>query len=213
MLTQDNPVMDITVHKNIIRKSILQQRQQIGQFTTSATCDQSQRIITQLKDLITNLITHYLNYSKDYPQQPTIGLYYPLTGEPDITELIQSRIWLHQGWNLALPKIVANRMIYVHYQPGAKMERSIFNQLPQPINDIETTPLIIVAPGLSFSKSGYRIGFGKGYYDQYITNVEKQYPLIKIGLCFHDSLLTYVPFDQRDQKFDYIITNKTIIKL
>jgi len=67
---------------------------------------------------------------------------------------------------------------------------------------------IIVVPGIAFDVKGYRIGYGKGYYDRFLSNIKRG---IKIGLTFDDLIINELPKDPYDQKVDIIISEKKII--
>lgn len=79
----------------------------------------------------------------------------------------------------------------------------------------ESAPLIakdkidlIIVPGLGFDKSGYRIGYGKGYYDRFL----KDYRGAAVGLCFGACLLEKICRGPHDRKVGFIITESGIIK-
>ncbi|OGI19586.1 MAG: 5-formyltetrahydrofolate cyclo-ligase [Candidatus Melainabacteria bacterium RIFCSPHIGHO2_02_FULL_34_12] len=62
---------------------------------------------------------------------------------------------------------------------------------------------IIFVPGLCFDKKNYRLGFGKGYYDNFLKlNPES----IKIGCCPKECLVEELPIDDWDIKMDMVIT-------
>jgi len=67
---------------------------------------------------------------------------------------------------------------------------------------------IVLVPGLAFREDGYRIGYGGGYYDRFLSNVES---VIKIGICFEMQILEDVPVDTYDVPVDLIITEERII--
>ncbi len=139
----------------------------------------------------------------------SVGLYLPLRGEPDLTKII-----LYNHWAFALPKIDEQEMKFVHYQIGAKLEESAKGTL-QPVSDNYLTPSIIVAPALAYSQKGYRLGFGSGYYDKYFSKRSEHdaVAIIKIGVCFDNYLLEFLPYEKHDIKFDYIVTDKIILTL
>jgi len=68
---------------------------------------------------------------------------------------------------------------------------------------------LIVAPGVCFTKTGGRIGFGGGYYDRYLT---KNSYLCAAGLCFGAQLADSLPQEEHDVSMDYLITENGIIK-
>ena len=79
-------------------------------------------------------------------------------------------------------------------------------------NSGETRRLLTVCivPCLSYDIYGYRIGYGKGYYDRFLSSFEGT----KIGLCYSDFKSEKLPRGKYDVKLDVIITEKgvTVIK-
>lgn len=68
---------------------------------------------------------------------------------------------------------------------------------------------LCVVPALAFSKSGYRLGYGKGYYDRFFAENEVN----KIGLCYDEFLFENLPFDEFDKMVDIVVTDKQEFKL
>jgi len=66
---------------------------------------------------------------------------------------------------------------------------------------------VIIVPGLVFDKNGYRVGFGKGYYDRFLSKNE----IYSIGLCYDELLISEVPRDEYDKNVDLIITQSSVI--
>ena len=83
--------------------------------------------------------------------------------------------------------------------------------IPEPPSDLPTFEpkghCVCIVPGLAFDKNGYRIGYGKGYYDRFL----KDFNGTKIGLCRCDFLKDALPVNEFDHKVDMIITEKGII--
>ena len=66
---------------------------------------------------------------------------------------------------------------------------------------------VCVVPGLSFDMRGFRLGFGKGFYDRFLA----EHDMVKIGLCFENCISEELPADEYDISVDKIITeNRTI---
>ena len=80
-------------------------------------------------------------------------------------------------------------------------------------NSIENVEIIdmIIIPALCADKSGYRIGYGKGYYDRFLKSL-KHNP-IKVILEYDELVYNSVYPDEYDEKADYIITDKKIYKI
>jgi len=68
---------------------------------------------------------------------------------------------------------------------------------------------LVVVPGVAFDENGYRIGYGKGFYDKFFSKLQKRVP--KIALAFELQILPAIPNHKHDQKINKIITEKRII--
>jgi 5-formyltetrahydrofolate cyclo-ligase len=66
---------------------------------------------------------------------------------------------------------------------------------------------ICIVPCLAYDSYGYRIGYGKGYYDRFLSVFEGT----KIGLCYSDFKLDRLPRGKYDIKLDVIITEKGVM--
>ncbi len=63
---------------------------------------------------------------------------------------------------------------------------------------------ICVVPGLAFDRQGFRLGYGKGYYDRFLSG----YPGVKLGLCYCSCLAVRLPRGRYDVPVEYIVTEK-----
>ena len=62
---------------------------------------------------------------------------------------------------------------------------------------------LIIVPGLAFDHNGYRLGYGGGYYDGFLTEHPESY---KVGVGYKFQLLDEVPIEAHDQRVDEVIT-------
>lgn len=139
----------------------------------------------------------------------SLGMYWPARGEPDILKLC-----LTTRWSLGLPKIENGEMKMVYYRAGAAIEPIYGGRISQPISTDIVTPKVMIFPALAYDVKGYRLGYGSGFLDKYIASKQKNgEKIILIGACFDHNLLEGIPIEPHDIKFDYIVTDKTIIKL
>ena len=67
---------------------------------------------------------------------------------------------------------------------------------------------LCVVPGMVFDLNGYRIGYGKGYYDRFL----KKFGCKTLGLCYEFDLLKSIPKGQNDVPVDLVLTEKQIVK-
>lgn len=61
---------------------------------------------------------------------------------------------------------------------------------------------IIIVPCLSVDKNGYRIGYGKGYYDRFLKN----FCGVSICPCYKELLSDKLPTDENDIKINVLVT-------
>ena len=84
--------------------------------------------------------------------------------------------------------------------------------IPEPETHSKVYPDILLIPIVAFDENLNRLGYGGGYYDRLITKLSKKKRIIKIGLAFSFQEVDKVPVNIYDQKLDFIVTNKHIIK-
>lgn len=72
-----------------------------------------------------------------------------------------------------------------------------------------TDKSLCIVPGLSFDSEGFRLGYGKGYYDRFLSSFSG----VTAGLCYDVCLADFLPRNEFDKKVDYIVTNTKIYDL
>ena len=162
-----------------------------------------------LSDQITNDILSKVIHLIKSLAKSSIGLYYPMESEPDLLKIAAI-----SEDKISLPKISGKDMVFVRYCVGSPLEQYGFKKnLYQPVSNAKALPEVIIVPGLAFSIGGYRLGFGLGYYDRYLNEARNLDKIIAVGVCSHERLCEYLPYHSYDAKMDYIITDKTVIKI
>lgn len=68
---------------------------------------------------------------------------------------------------------------------------------------------LIIVPGVAFSRFGYRIGYGGGYYDRFLSELNSK-PLTA-GFTFSSLLVETLPIDRHDIPVNIIITEQGIV--
>ena len=59
----------------------------------------------------------------------------------------------------------------------------------------------VIVPAIAFDKEGYRLGYGKGYYDRFLSNVTPY----KLGVCKKELLADRLPHDEFDIKMNKVL--------
>lgn len=63
---------------------------------------------------------------------------------------------------------------------------------------------VCFVPAIAFDKKGYRLGYGKGYYDRFLS----EHNVFKIGVCFSELIVDNLPINEYDIAVDALITEK-----
>jgi 5-formyltetrahydrofolate cyclo-ligase len=83
--------------------------------------------------------------------------------------------------------------------------------IPEPVNAIkcpDNTIDMILIPLLCFDKQGFRVGYGKGFYDRFLQKCRQD--IIKIGLSFFEPVDKINELNENDVKMDICIMNDGI---
>lgn len=131
----------------------------------------------------------------------------PFNNEPDILPLLN--YILERDIMVVVPKTLKGRkMEHRQYTGEACLAKGLFGT-PYPNTGIVFKGKfdMILVPGLAFDKKGYRLGYGGGYYDQFLANHLKA---IKIGVIYPFQYVDVVPTEPHDQAVDYLFTGEVI---
>ena len=139
-----------------------------------------------------------------------IGGYYPVNFEID--DLLLLRKFEKKKFNISLPVIKKNfQMNFYKWTFSDPLKVNKYG-IPEPETKNLVYPNILLIPLVAFDKNLNRLGYGGGYYDRLIKRLSKKKKIIKIGLAHSIQKINKVPINAYDQKLDYIVTNKYIIK-
>ncbi|WP_132008558.1 5-formyltetrahydrofolate cyclo-ligase [Mesobacillus foraminis] len=140
----------------------------------------------------------------------TIGITLSRAPEVDTFQLIR-KAW-EQGKRVAVPKCQPkNReMIFRQLTRFAQLE-TVYSNLYEPV-EAETEMVepekidLLIVPGLAFTKTGYRLGFGGGYYDRFL----KSYSGRTLSLAFEQQLVPELPIEPHDLPVSKIVTENGV---
>lgn len=171
--------------KNKLRTIALEKRKLINSYTLSIK-------------IIDNLIS-----TNEYKTSKNIIAYYPLKYEID-TKIC----FLDKTKNWFLPRVNDN---ILDICPFSQLQRGSFGIMEPNTNALLDYSIIdmIIIPACACDKNGYRLGYGKGYYDRFLPLLSSSCK--KIVLTFSELLFDNIYPDKYDVKSDIIITEKEII--
>ena len=113
--------------------------------------------------------------------------------------------------NIVLPKVFDDTNL-VHYllTDNTILRKNKWN-IPEPVDGLEVTPLkidVVFIPLLAFDKLGYRVGYGKGFYDKFLKECRED--VIKIGLSLFKPVEQISDTQKHDILMDYCVTPEKV---
>ena len=139
-----------------------------------------------------------------------IGGYYPVNYEVDDLEILKK--FAKKKIKISLPVVKKN--FRINFILCSLDSAFVINQygIPEPSDGKVVYPDILLIPLVAFDKKLNRLGYGAGFYDRLIQSLKKRKNIITIGLAFDFQEVHLIPVSKYDQKLDYIVTNKKILK-
>ncbi len=136
----------------------------------------------------------------------TILSYYPLAAEVDLLPLMTD--YPDKQW--FLPRIdESNQLDFHRYQSGDPLEAHRYG-MKEPLPSAPSVSLDLVdcvfVPGLLFDERGYRLGYGKGYYDRFLPSLPSG--SLRIGVCPDMLTLPMTPAEPWDIPVHVVVTEK-----
>lgn len=156
------------------------------------------KVSHNLKQLISEL------NSKKFVDGLKLGVYAPIQNEPVWWEsfsadFVKQYLLVHMGDEIKLS---------YHPVEFEKIKRSEFGlKLDGEFTEKSEVPDIVLVPGLAFTREFERLGRGKGYFDNYLS----QFKGIIIGVFYSIQEVETVYSELHDEKLNYIVTEKEII--
>jgi 5-formyltetrahydrofolate cyclo-ligase len=134
----------------------------------------------------------------------TIGVYWPIRGEPDL-HLVYRDLAL-RGVQLALPMVSDKDgpLRFLAWQPGDPLTKDAMGvSIPANTNSI-VKPDVLLIPCVGFNAAGFRLGYGGGFYDRTLSEPNRPFT---IGIAYS---FGRVDFDNEthDIALDMILTEE-----
>ncbi len=136
-----------------------------------------------------------------------VSAYWPMRSEADPRPILEA---LHaRGVPLCLPAIVERAMLFRRWAPWEPIVPGGFGTLVPEPRQPAATPTVLIVPFAAFDRRGYRIGYGKGYYDQALAQLGR---VTAIGIGYAAQEIARVPNEPHDQRLDWIVTEADTIR-
>ena len=98
------------------------------------------------------------------------------------------------------------KMTHFLLTDNTKIKKNQYN-IPEPVDGLEvpTSKIeVVFVPLLAFDKTGHRVGYGKGFYDTFLSECKPE--VIKIGLSFFEAEESITDVFEKDIRLDYCVT-------
>ena len=177
--------------KSDIRKLITDKRRQIS--------------IVELETLSLKLLERFKTL--DFTNVSSLHIFLPIIEkkEPDTFLLIDWLLENHPDIKIIVPKADFETSLMTHHPyPGREgLSKNLFNILEPVGLDIHQGHVdLVIIPMLAFDLSGFRVGYGKGFYDRFLQGVNTR----KVGLCLYPPVDSIEDVNEHDVRMDLCIT-------
>ncbi len=189
----------------------MRQNKQVGQQKTE-TRNMLKTVRAKLPEATridySNSITEQVLKLDEIKNARTIFIYISYATEVHTHELIKAL--LDAGKTLAVPKIVDSD--FMQAESFSSWEDLIPGELgiltPGNSKPCHGPFDVALTPGLGFTLSGRRMGFGRGYYDKWFAQNKVRH---KIALAYEAQLVEDIPVEETDVPMEKIVTEKRVI--
>ena len=117
-----------------------------------------------------------------------------------------------RGKTVAVPKCLNDSGLMAFYiiKSVDELEKGFFG-VDEPKTDIcpeahATEKSVCIVPAFMFDFNGYRLGYGKGYYDRFLSG----FPGKTIGICYNDNICPSLMHGKYDKPVDMTVTERKL---
>lgn len=141
-----------------------------------------------------------------YQRNAVLLIYVSTSIEVDTTEIIRRAI--ADGKRVAVPRCVPDtrNMEFYYIDSIDELSPGMFGVLEPEINPDrlykESDGGLCIVPAFSYDWSGYRLGYGKGYYDRFLSRFEGN----MVGICYSECVQRTLPHGRYDRPVELLVT-------
>lgn len=177
--------------KNNLRKKILSLKKE---FTAEELQQKSDEVMSVLEIIGV------------FQEAKNIFIYHSMPDEVDTLQFI-NRWWTEK--NFFIPVTFKDEIVFRQYTSSTTLHKSSYGIYePEGVDFIDYKKVdLVIVPGVAFDRKQNRMGYGKGYYDKFLSKIKAP----KVGICFDFQLLDTIPTGENDIKMDYIVSENDLI--
>ena len=180
-------------------------REELKQWRAALPADEKQRMDAE--------IARRLIQSKQFQQADAVLIYVATPLEVETRPIIKAA-W-EAGKRVAVPYCIdgTREMMFYEIVDFSQLERRTFGVMepvPQRCALMEDfSDSICVVPALAYDLEGYRLGYGAGYYDRFLS----RYPGPKIGIVYSGCVKGRLTHGRYDLPVDMLITEERLLRI
>lgn len=161
---------------------------------------------TQTHSKMTDAIIEQVLKHPAFVQADEIYSYVDYRSEVGTKKLIREALSLHK--RVAVPKVHGDDMDFCYIESLDELKKGSYGILEPANNRQVLCPQgLMLIPGAVFDLTGARIGYGKGYYDRYISKYKMEQTM---ALAFSFQVLDRIPTNEHDRSVRWIVTEEKI---
>lgn len=183
--------IDVKGFKQSIRSEMKKRRMELGQ---------------EERERASALIAVTLKQLEPIQKAETIMGFASINNEVEIMPFLEEQ--RNMGKRILLPRVEGDQIVAVEWQGWEDTRISTF-RICEPLGTAYPPEEIdaVLIPGLVFDGKGYRLGYGKGFYDRFLPLLRSN--AFKCGIAYEFQVLDNVFPHERDVPLHWIVTEKS----
>lgn len=163
---------------------------------------------TAIDRSIANHLISFLETRFEGARGRVFSAYWPINGEPDLRGVMTDLDAAGVAVALPLVETRAAPLVFRRWHTGTAMVRGDWNIPVPPPEAPEVVPDIVLAPVMGWDSSGYRLGYGGGYFDRTLGALQPR--PFAVGIGIDAARLTTIFPQLHDIALDIIVTESGI---
>lgn len=137
-----------------------------------------------------------------------IAGYLPIGSEIDPRPAMEEASAFSQ---ICVPVIVGpgQPLKFVEWTSGCRLKRGAFG-VDIPVDQKELVPEVVVVPLVAFDNDGNRLGYGGGFYDRTLKQLNDLHPILSIGFAYSAQEEVDIPTEATDISPDIFVTDISV---
>jgi 5-formyltetrahydrofolate cyclo-ligase len=203
--------MPFTIYQTLLAKKenkiIKMNKTELRQKYKALRNSLSENELEEMSLAVANKIVELPIWEKNY-----FHIFLPITEQNEVNTEFILHLLSGKDKEIILSKadFETRKMTHFLLTDNTKIKKNKYN-IPEPLNGIEVPSTkidVVFVPLLAFDKSGHRVGYGKGFYDKFLSECKPG--VIKIGLSFFEHEESIEGVFKDDIALNYVVNPNRI---